>query len=473
MDIPYKIRQNILQQIDPLARKLGYTEDQIQDFALFLESIETMLKQADPMEWDKVGTKLENGKCKFPGNFESLLGELIVENEFIRWLSPEKYGGYGYTFLFMVATSQLLSYVDFSLNNMTTISLSVIEALSKNCNDYFEGVIENFMKGKNIGFVAFSEPNAGSNLESVKSSSYLDGDEYVLNGTKLWISNAGFANSGLILTTNMENGKQNGHNVFLVENSKALICERLEKKSGLKASPTAQLRFEDLRVPKEAIVGGSGLGYKMVLERLLSMRVIVAIQGCAASQRAYDLSYKYANTREQFGKSIISFDGVGRKLKAMEVQLPRLNKYCYYAAFVCDRFARGYVPSEVGASGRTSELEAAKLLPAEARAGVTHYYASGAKLYTSEIAQHVVYDAAQIFGGNAFVTENEINKLFRDIRVLSIYDGTSEVHEWVIQKSMKAVEMIPSLKPLIAAYPEETVYEKMLFIRFPKLRGLI
>ena len=116
------------------------------------------------------------------------------------WFTPEKYGGYGYSYIFIAATSYLTSYADISFNIMSTISLTVLEALIQNSNGYLENVMENFARGKNIGFVAFSEPNAGSNLESVKSSSYLDGDEYVLNGTKVWISNGGHANSGLILT---------------------------------------------------------------------------------------------------------------------------------------------------------------------------------------------------------------------------------------------------------------------------------
>ena len=228
-----------------------------------------------------------------------------------------------------------------------------------------------------------------------------------------------------------------------------------------------------MRVSKEAIVGGVGTGYRNVLERLMSMRIIVGMQGIGAMERAYDLAHEYANTREQFGKPIISFDGVSRKLKEMEVQLPRMRKLAFASAHAYDRFSRGYVPCEVGATGVASELEAAKLLPNVARRGLAHYYCSATKLYCSEITQHLAYDSSQVFGGNAFVAENEINKIMRDIRVLTIYEGASEIHEWLLQKTMKAVKMVPSIKPMIASYPEETVYEKMLFARFPKMQGLI
>ncbi len=473
MDIPSDLRVNILENVSPFAKKLGYTDDQIQDFGIFLESIEAIMDKADPIEWDRIGVKLQDGKVVLPGNFEPLLKELVVENELYTWFLPEKLGGYGYTNIFVSAVMQLLSYIDISFGIMTGISLTVLEPLISKPNGYVEGIIENFAKGKNIGFVGFTEPQAGSNLQNVKSRSYADGNDFILEGTKIFISNGGYANAGLILTTNEVDGKTEGTNVFIVENAKELVCERLEEKMGLHASPTAQLHFENLRVPKEAIVGKVGNGYRGVLERLMSMRIAVSMQGAASMYRARDLATQYAETRQQFGQPIIQFPAVKSKLDQMNTQIPRMMKYAYTASYALDRFTKGWIPADIGAEGPSVEEQAATMVPSIAMRGLAHYFASSSKTYNAEIAQFMAYDATQIFGGNGFVSEYEVNKILRDIRVLSIYEGTSEIHDWIISRSMQAVDMVPSLKPLAASYDEKTLYEKMLYLRFPRMEGKI
>lgn len=473
MDIPSDLRVNIMENVTPFAKKMGYNDDQIQDFGIFLESIEAIMEKADPMDWDRNEVHLKDGKVILPGNFEALLKELVVENELYSWFIPEKLGGYGYTNIFVSGVMQLLSYIDISFGIMTGISLTVMEPLVRKPTGLMENIVENFARGKNIGFVGFSEPQAGSNLQNVKSKSVLDGNDYILEGTKIWISNGGYANAGLLLTTNEVDGKADGTNVFIVENPKELVCERLEEKMGLHASPTAQLHFENLRVPKEAIVGKPGNGYRGVLERLMSMRIAVSMQGAASMYRARDLASQYAETRQQFGQPIGQFPAIKYKIDQMNIQVPRMLKFAYTAAYALDRFNKGWIPADVGATGPAAEEQAASLLPGIAMRGLAHYFASSSKTYNAEIAQDMAYDATQIFGGNGFVAENEINKILRDIRVLSIYEGTSEIHDWIISRSMAAVEMIPTLKPLAASYDEKTLYEKMLYLRFPRMENKI
>ncbi|MFV2016739.1 MAG: acyl-CoA dehydrogenase family protein, partial [Candidatus Heimdallarchaeota archaeon] len=343
---------------------------------------------------------------------------------------------------------------------MITISLSVLEPLISNYKPGFEDTIQNFAKGKTTGYVAFTEPGAGSNLENVKSTSVLDGDEWILNGTKIFISNGGYANTGLFLAQNIEKGKSNGTNVFLVEGLDNIQILRLEEKSGLHANPTAQLQFDNVRVPKENVIGKIGDGYRKVLERLMGMRLGVAFQAVSTAKRGYKLAFEYANIREQYNKPIISFPEVSAKLKAMQKQIPRMEDYAYRAAFSIDRHTRSWIPTDVGAGGKNiTEKVAAKMLPSIVREGIAHYYASSAKLYCSEISNTLLYDAQQIFGGMGFVAETEINKIVRDARVLSIYEGTSEIHSWAINRARKAVGMIPRFKYPYQEYKEMTVYE--------------
>lgn len=473
MEIPSAFRKRVIDHLRPFGNKLGYSDDQIDDFSMFIDTIATIMEKAEPMEWDREGVHLKDGKVILPGNFEPILKELVEDNEMYAWFTPEKYGGYGYTNIFQLAVMDILAYVDLSFSVMAGISFTVLESISRKPNGYHENIIEGFAKGKNIGYVGFSEPQAGSNLQNVKTSSVLDGDNYTLNGSKIWISNGGIANTGLILTTNEVNGKIEGHNVFISDDLDGINVVRLEEKSGLHASPTAQLQIENKVLPKEAMVGDVGNGYRGVLERLMSMRIGVSMQATAAAERMKDLSTTYAETREQFDAPIIHFPGVKRKLDEMSRQIPRMYKYAYTAGYGLDRFNRGWVPPEVGATGPASEEQAASMLPGIVLRGLAHYFASSSKAYTSEMVQHIAYDATQIFGGNGFVSEYEVNKIMRDVRVLSVYEGTTEIHEWILSRSKQAVEMIPTLKPLSTTFDEPTVYEKMFFARFPKLEGLI
>lgn len=458
------------------AKKLGYSSEQVEVFEDVMDTVRTILdKKVRPktMEWDRQGTKLVNGKLKLPNGYQEVINELIMDNELLSWFVPEDFGGFGYSNIFSNALTSVMAEYDMSLQVGTLISLSVMEALVIYHRPEYEQYLSNFIKGKHTGYVAFTEPQAGSNLENVKSTSMLDGDEYVLNGSKIFISNGGHAEAGLFLAKNMVDGRAQGTNVFYVEGLDGIEILRLEDKSGLKANPTAQLQFNNVRVPKENLIADAGNGYRKVLERLMGMRTGVVAQGVGAVSRALELAESYADQRIQFGKPINTFHGVKRKLDEMKRQLPRMLKHCYLASFALDRYNKGYIPYDIGASGHESELAAVDGIPGVARGALVHYFVSQAKIYTSEIANLVLYDAQQIFGGNGFIAENEINKLTRDVRVLPIYEGTSEIHEWLISRAKPALELLPKFKVVSSEFDGTTVYERMLFEKFPSLKGSI
>ncbi|MHA2032153.1 MAG: acyl-CoA dehydrogenase family protein, partial [Candidatus Kariarchaeaceae archaeon] len=291
--------------IEYYGKKLGSDEDKISTFFALLDTVEEIMEtkvRPNMQEWDEKGVKLVDGKVVLPGNMESVLNELIKDNELYSFFIPEKHGGFGYENLYHSGLNELLCKYDVPLQMLTTISMSVLEGLVVYNKPEYEPYIQKFLEGKLTGYVAFTEAGAGSHLQNVKATSELDGDEYVLNGTKIFISNGGYANAGLFLARNMVDGKEEGTNVFYVEGFDGITTLRLEEKSGLHANPTAQLLYEDVRVPKENVIGEVGNGYRKVLERLMGMRIGVVAQGMGASARAYELAKTYSEERIQFGK---------------------------------------------------------------------------------------------------------------------------------------------------------------------------
>ncbi|MHA2168413.1 MAG: acyl-CoA dehydrogenase family protein [Candidatus Kariarchaeaceae archaeon] len=458
------------------AKKQGYEDDAIETYFEVMDSIETILEEKvrpKTIEWDEEGLKLENGKVKLPNGMEEVLIELIRDNELYTWYLPEEHGGYGYSNIFQSAVNELMCQYDMPLQILATISLSVIEPLIIYHRPEYDDVIKSFLRGERTGYVAFTEAQAGSNLQNVKATSELDGDEYVLNGNKIFISNGGYANTGLFLARNMVDGKEDGTNVFLVDNLDGVTTVRLEEKSGIHANPTAELLFEDVRVPKEYMIANPGEGYRKVLERLMGMRVGVTFQGIGATKRAYELSKAYADERVQFGKPISSFPGVSRKLDAMEKTIPRMELFGYSASNALDRYYKNWIPADVGATGPSSEKTAADMFPSAVRVGIAHYFVSMGKLYTAEIANSILYDAQQIFGGNGFVSEYEVNKICRDVRVLPVYEGTSEIHEWLIGRAQQALNLLPRFKKVSEGLNGTTMYENILYERFPEIKDKI
>jgi len=460
------------------AQKLKFSDEQIDTFLAVLDTVDEILeKKARPhiFEWEEEGARIdEDNNVQLPATMQAVLDEITKDNQIYSLFIPEEMGGFGYTQVFQAALSEKFCQYDISLHISTFISLSVIEALTVYYKENFDPILNDFIEGKSTGYVAFTEPQAGSNLENVKSTAELDGDEYVLNGTKIFISNGGHANVGLFLGKNIVDGKEDGTNVVLVNTREGVNAERLEDKSGIHVNPTAQLHFDNVRVPKENIISKAGQGYRKVLERLMGMRLGVSMQGTGAAIRAYELASQYAEERVQFGKPIGEFDGVARKLKNIGKTIPRMRAYAFQAGFALDRYYKGYIPAEIpGATGDASERMAADSLPGVARGGIAHYYVSSAKLYNSEVVQNILYDASQIFGGSGFIKEYEINKILRDVRVLSVYEGTSEIHEFLISRASQALNLLPKFQPLSAQFEGSTIYEDFLLQRFPGLQGKI
>jgi alkylation response protein AidB-like acyl-CoA dehydrogenase len=458
------------------AKDLAFRSDQIEVFFDVLDSIHTMLERnnirAKALEWDQEGASLKEGRVVLPVSYEQALLEIVKDNQLCNLFLPEDMGGFGFSNVMMGPICELISRYDFSLKIITMSGIGILDPLLRYYKPAFDDAIYGFAKGTNIGYAAFTEPQAGSHLKNIKATSELVGDEYLLNGTKIYISNGGYANTGLFLANNIVDGKKDGTNVFLVEGHDGITTLHLEKKSGIRANPTAQLLFENVNVPKESLIGEVGQGYNKVLERLMGMRVAVSFQALAALHRSYDLSQEYANTREQFGRPIIAFEDISRKVKSIEAQIPRVANYAYLSAYALDRKNKEW---DVDGKRKpiNETLKMAQSVPLGIQNGLIHYYVSSSKLYCSEIANYVLYDAQQIFGGIGFISEAEINKLSRDVRILSIFDGTSEIHHWVVNRAQQVIASLMKFQRPFESYQTTTPYEDILFTRFPDLRDKI
>ncbi|HKZ39608.1 MAG TPA: acyl-CoA dehydrogenase, partial [Candidatus Hodarchaeales archaeon] len=303
-----------------------------------------------------------------------------------------------------------------------------------------------------------------------------------------WISNAGYADLGLVLARNIVAGRDDGTNAFVIESNlpnaddskrPGVQCIRLEEKMGIHASATGVLEL-NVRVPKENLVGTVGKGYRHVLERLVGMRMGVSFQACGVAERAYQLAKEYANERQQFNKPIGIFPAIARKLRGMEIELTRMRRLSFEGAYALSRNQRqmGITPDhlQLDEDGKKTLEQFQQIYTA----GILNYAISRAKMYNSEVGWMVVDDALQIFGGNGFSREYDVERLLRDFRVLRIYEGTSEIQEYILDRT-KDVAKARNLETLTQiartqgrggtkpVEPEFTPmdYQNVFFLRFP------
>lgn len=261
--------------------------------------------------------------------------------------------------------------------------------------------------GEYIGAYSLSEPNSGTDAGSLKTTAILNGDHYVLNGTKSWVSSAKLAK--VIVTfvlTNPEAGPKGISCLLVEQGTEGMSLGAPEKKMGLKCSDTREVSFIDAKVPKENLLGEENKGFKIALSLLNNGRVGVAAQSLGIAQAAYDEALSYAKERKQFGQPIANFQAIQFKLADMALRIDAARLLTYRAAVLNDAPER-----------YSKEI-------------------SMAKLYASETANYVANQAVQIHGGYGYVKEYPVERYFRDARVTEIYEGTSEAQRIVISRDL-------------------------------------
>jgi alkylation response protein AidB-like acyl-CoA dehydrogenase len=256
---------------------------------------------------------------------------------------------------------------------------------------------------------ALSEPEAGSDPGGMLTRAERDGDEWVINGTKNWITNLGIADYYVVFAvTDREAGHSHGISAFVVEADRpGFSVGKLEHKLGIRGSPTGQPIFEDVRVPAENLIGDEGEGFKIAMGTLDVSRLGVASQGLGIAQGATDYAAAYAKERRQFGKPISAFQAIAFKLADMETRCAAGRELLYKA---CAKVDRG--ESDMGK------------------------YSSMAKLFCSDTAMAVTVEAVQVLGGYGYVKEYPVERFLRDAKITQIYEGTNEIQRLVIARAL-------------------------------------
>ena len=365
---------------------------------------------------------------KFPGAEIRRLGELGC----CGMLIPEEWGGAGTDTISYALMLEEVARVDASIAVTLSVTNSVAAApiWKYGTEEQKKKYLPRLTRGEILGGFCLTEPQAGSDAAAIQSRAEQSGDSYTLNGTKSWVTNGGEAGVYIVFATTDPSAGSRGITAFLVEPSfPGFRIGRYEDKMGLRLSRSAEIVFEDCRVPAENRLGQTGQGLKIALESLDGGRVGIAAQAVGVAQGAMEAAVRYANQRRTFGKPIAEHQAIQLMLADMETEIEAARALTHFAAFVRDKEALERAPVEQSASDPSVEAvrKRSRLGPA----------ASRAKLYASEMANRVAYKAVQIHGSAGYSRESEVERFYRDARVLTIYEGTSEMQRTVIARSLQ------------------------------------
>ena len=297
---------------------------------------------------------------------------------------------------------------------------------------------------------ALSEPDAGSDPGGMLTRAVLDGDEWVIDGTKNWITNLGIADFYVCFAvTDREAGHSHGITAFVVEADRpGFSVGKLEHKLGIRGSPTGQPIFDGVRVPRENVIGEVNEGFKVAMATLDRSRLGVAAQALGIAQGATDYAAAYAGERRQFGKPINSFQGIQFKLADMETQCAAGRELLYKACAKVDRADAARSASAPARPARhpASNEDGSRLSHPAATAGPGQRhpadsevgkFSAMAKLFCSDVAMKVTVEAVQVLGGYGYVKEYPVERMLRDAKITQIYEGTNEIQRLVIARTMR------------------------------------
>ena len=341
---------------------------------------------------------------KFPTEQVKMMAEL----GFMGMMVDPKYGGSGLDSIAYILAITEIAKVDASSAVIMSVNNSLVCAgIEKYGNEaQKQKYLIPLAKGEVIGAFCLSEPEAGSDATSQKTTAADNGDHYLLNGTKNWITNGSSASTYIVIAhTDIEKGHK-GINAFIVEKGWAGFDIGLkEKKMGIRGSDTHSLMFTDVKVPKENRIGADGFGFNFAMSVLNGGRIGIASQALGIATGAYELALKYAQERKAFGKEIFKHQAIAFKLADMATQIMAAKMLVFKAASEKDE---GKDISQSGAM---------------------------AKLFASQTAMDTTIEAVQIHGGNGYVAEYHVERMMRDAKITQIYEGTSEIQRIVISRT--------------------------------------
>jgi alkylation response protein AidB-like acyl-CoA dehydrogenase len=348
-------------------------------------------------EWDRNHT--------FPKQAIQELGELGAMGMVV----PEEWGGAGMDYMSLVLSLEEIAAGDGATSTIVSVQNSLPCGITLRYGSQIqkEEWLRPLAKGEKLGCFCLTEPHTGSDASAITTRADRDGDHYVLNGVKQFITSGKYADVAIVLAVTDKSAGKRGISCFLVPtNTAGYIVARIEEKMGQRASDTAQILFENCRIPVTCLVGQEGEGYKIALSNLEAGRIGIAAQAVGMARAALDASIKYAKDRVTFGFPIIEHQAVNFRLADMATQLDAARLMVWRAAMLKD-------------AGKPCLTEA-----------------SMAKLFASEVAEKVCTDAIQIHGGYGYVSDFPVERIYRDVRVCQIYEGASDIQRLVIGRSL-------------------------------------
>lgn len=322
---------------------------------------------------------------------------------------PEEYGGFGGSCLDIVLALEELGRGCIGVGTaFAASSLGIYPMIISGPEEMKAKYLPDVASGKKFAAFGLTEANAGSDASGIRTTAVLDGDEWVINGTKQWITNGGEAQIYTIVAITDKSKGARGASMFVVEEGDpGFSCGPKEIKMGIRASSTTELIFKDCRIPKDRIIGRKGTGFITVMKTLDSSRPGIAALGVGLSQGALDMAVTYAKQREQFGKPIIGFQAVQHMLADMATSLEAARALTYVAARHIDTH-----PKDMSKAS------------------------SMCKVFATDVAMKVTTDAVQVMGGYGYMCEYPAEKMMRDAKILQIYEGTNQVQRNVIGQEL-------------------------------------
>ncbi|MCA0325840.1 MAG: acyl-CoA dehydrogenase family protein [Proteobacteria bacterium] len=336
--------------------------------------------------------------------------EAVAELGFMGMLAPQEHGGSNLSYLEYCLAIEEFAAADGGFATLAHVHNSAAHVLrSHGTQAQISQYMPDLASGRHIGAFLLSEPHAGSDTAAIQTTARRDGDHYVLNGSKQWISNGSEAGFAFVVAATGAPGTRNRFSLFIVDpKDPGYQCLRVENKLGQHTAHTAQIQLTDVRVPTANMIGEEGRGYGKALALLSDGRIAIAALAIGVARAALDSAISYAKERQAYGKPIAELQAVSFDLADMAMQVEVAEQYMIYAARRRD-------------AGLSSEKEA-----------------SIAKLYASEMAEQVCSAAIQVHGGYGYVNDFPVERYYRDVRVTKIYEGTSHIQKLIIARRLLA-----------------------------------
>lgn len=342
---------------------------------------------------------------EFPAALLRELGELGA----LGMVVPEEWGGAGLDYVSLALALEEIAAGDGAISTIVSVqnSLPCGITLKYGTQAQKETWLPALARGEKLGCFCLTEPHTGSDASAITTRADRDGDDFVINGVKQFITTGKYADVAIVFAVTDKSAGKKGLSCFLVPTATpGYLVARLEDKMGQHCSDTAQIIFENCRVPASALLGAEGEGYKIALANLEAGRIGIAAQSVGMARSALDAALRYAKERETFGKPIIEHQAVNFRLADMATQVAAARQLVWHAASLRD-------------AGRPCLVEA-----------------SMAKMFASEVAEKVASDAIQIHGGYGYVSDFPVERIYRDARVCQIYEGANDIQRLVIGRSI-------------------------------------